>query len=427
MGTSSIQYQHDTKVSQLLERFLHVRKKTEELCAPLAHEDYVISVTDDTSPPKWHLAHTTWFFEHFILMNHLPGYESFNPEFGFLFNSYYRSFGHFLKKSQRGILSRPTIEDIFQYRQEITKKIIAFMNGVPSSRVVDIFEIGINHEEQHQELILMDIKRNLFENPLRPYYQAQRSSIHHDLEETTWRTFHAGLVNIGVPASEIFFTFDNERESHKVWLESFQLSTHLVTNDEFLAFMEDGGYENPQLWLSDGWDTKEKLNWSHPLYWEKNSQDWWTYTFGGMVPLDYSAPVVHVSYYEADAYAKWKKARLPSEFEWEVAAKLEKINGYFLEGEILDPESASSDYEVFSQIHGSVWEWTKSSYAAYPRFKSLQHGLDEYNGKFMCNQYVLRGGSCLTPIKHYRTSYRNFYYPHMRWMYGGIRLARNLL
>lgn len=428
MVTSSLQTAQYSRLSQLAGKFHEVRKKTEELCLPLTIEDYNLSVTEDTSPPKWHLGHTSWFFERFILQKFKQGYESYRPEFNFLFNSYYKRLGSYLPKNNRNVLSRPTVEEVYQYRNFITEAVMTFlgnMKGAHEAAVLQSLEIGIHHEQQHQELLLMDIKRNFYANPIRPHYRNEVFS-HGEVMETEWRNFHAGLVKIGVPHEYQEFAFDNEKDQHQAWLESFQLASHLVTNDEYLAFMDEGGYENPALWLSDGWEYKEKQNWQSPLYWEKSGQNWWAMTLSGMVPLELSAPVVHVSFYEACAFAKWKGARLPTEAEWETAARMERITGQFLENSPLEPESSPESHEFFSQIHGTVWEWTGSPYVAYPRYRGLTGAMGEYNEKFMCNQMVMRGGSCVTPESSYRTTYRNFYYPHMRWQYGGIRLAKDL-
>lgn len=427
MGTSQTSHQQFSHLSLLAEKFLLTRKVTEDLCRPLADEDYCISVTEYTSPPKWHLAHTTWFFERFLLQKFLHNYEVFRPEYNFLFNSYYKRIGAFLPKNKRSILSRPTIDEVYQYRHEVTDTVMRLMHEVnpeDAGALLKILEIGINHEQQHQELLLMDIKRNFFENPLRPVYQTQ-VFYPEAVVGGEWRKFHSGLVKIGVPTQYQEFSFDNEKDQHNVWLEDFQLSTHLITNDEYLAFVEEGGYQNPRFWLSDGWDMKEKENWEHPLYWEKEGQKWWVMTLAGMVPLELSAPVVHVSYYEAQAFAHWRGARLPTEAEWETAARLEQNAGSFLENSSLDPTASDETHEHFSQIHGTVWEWTQSAYLPYPRYQSFDSGMSEYNEKFMCNQFVMRGGSAITPASHYRTTYRNFYYPHMRWQYGGIRLAKD--
>jgi ergothioneine biosynthesis protein EgtB len=413
----------------LTERFLKVRARTESLCLPLIHEDYMVSSTEDTSPPKWHLAHTTWFFEHFILKAFYPQYAIFNEQFEFVFNSYYKSLGSHLPKSQRAVLSRPSVEEVFAYRGHVSEKILELLAQEHSSQkltILKILEIGVNHEEQHQELLLMDIKRNFFENPLRPRYQEAAEVLYHVGPQVQWMNIPGGLVSIGVPKTDQAFAYDNERDAHQYYLESFMLSSHLVTNDDYLEFMEDGGYENPLLWLSDGWDTKVKEGWSAPLYWERRENEWWHMTLGGMQPLNLSAPVVHVSYYEAHAFAKWRGCRLPTEEEWEIASLKERINQGFLEEEDFEPLASQEEHDQFSQIHGSVWQWTTSSYHPYPRFESLGHGLSEYNEKFMCNQQVLRGGSIITPKDHYRPTYRNFYYPHMRWQYAGIRLAKDL-
>jgi ergothioneine biosynthesis protein EgtB len=429
MGTSGVQHQQQARLSMLVEKFIVVRKKTEELCLPLADEDFSLSVTEDTSPPKWHLAHTSWFLEYFVLRNFKHGFESYRPEFNFLFNSYYKRIGSYLPKNKRAFLSRPTIDEVYQYRHYVTEGVLSVLGSVSSENEGNLFkilEVAINHEQQHQELLLMDIKRNFYENPLRPHYQNE-VFVHGEIEQCHWRVFHSGLVKIGIPLEYQEFAFDNEKDQHQVWVEDYKLASHLVTNEDYISFIEDGGYDNPKHWLSDGWEFKEKEKWEHPLYWKNDGQNWWVMTLSGMVPLDLSAPVVHVSYYEAMAYAKWKGCRLPTEAEWETAARLERIEGQFLEHSSLEPEGSSGDFEVFSQIHGTVWEWTSSAYHPYPRFQPMQSGMSEYNEKFMCNQFVLRGGSCITPASHYRTTYRNFYYPHQRWMYGGIRLAKDVL
>ena len=417
------------KSLNLSKAFESVRAKTEDLCRPLSPEDFLLSVNEETSPPKWHLAHTSWFFEHFVLEGYSRDYQCFDPQYSFLFNSYYKAVGNYLPKSKRGFITRPTIDEVYQYRHHVTKEVLALLQNLDpetEAKIMEIMEFGINHEQQHQELLLMDVKRSFFENPLRPKYQVMSFPIRKPAT-AKWRTVPSGMVQIGCPKRTQSFAFDNEKDKHKVWLEAFCLSSHLVTNGEYLKFIEEGGYKNPAFWLSDGWDFKEKENWTSPLYWEKKGQLWWTMTLSGMVPLELNAPVVHVSFYEAMAYAKWKGCRLPTEAEWETAAKAEPVKGQFLETPTLEPEVSAETHELFSQIHGTVWEWTQSSYTAYPRYEPLKDGLSEYNEKFMCNQYVLRGGSAVTPEAHYRPTYRNFYYPHMRWMYGGIRLAKEVL
>ena len=428
MGTSDVLHQQQVQLKQLTEKFIMVRKKTEDLCLPLADEDFLLSVTEDTSPPKWHLAHTSWFLENFIIRKFKQGYESFRPEFNFLFNSYYKRLGSYLPKNKRSVLSRPTVDEIIQYRDYVTGNVLGLIESINSNdegHLLKVLEVAINHEQQHQELMLMDIKRNFYENPIKPHYQ-NSVFIHGEIEESEWRTFHSGLVKIGIPSEYQDFAFDNEKDQHQVWLESFKLASHLITNDEYIAFIDEGGYENPKYWLSDGWEFKEKEKWQGPLYWERDGQNWWVMTLSGMVPLELSSPVVHVSFYEAMAFAKWRGCRLPTEEEWETAARLERVDGQFLEAGTLEPEASPENHEVFSQIHGTVWQWTQSSFHPYPRFTALPFGMSEYNEKFMCNQFVMRGGSCITPSSHYRLTYRNFYYPHQRWMYGGIRLAKDV-
>jgi len=422
---------HDYRNKQetILQRFHSVRRMTEELCLPLIHEDFILSVTEDTSPPKWHLAHTTWFFENFILKRINKSFEPYRAEFNFLFNSYYKRLGAYLQKSKRGVLSRPTTIEIMAYRQAVTEAVLKEVSTIDEMKFLEILsslELGIHHEQQHQELLLMDIKRNFFENPIRPKYNPDHSHGPYGRSDVIWQNIPSGLTSIGVEKSSLDFAFDNEKDSHTTWIESFMLSSHLVTNEEYAAFIDEGGYENPLLWLADGWELKLKENWSAPLYWERDGSHWWIFTLGGMIPLDLSAPVVHVSFYEAHAFAKWKGARLPTETEWECAARLEKTESSFLEDRSFEPAPPVDHFEFFSQIHGSAWEWTQSAYLPYPRFEKFHHGLSEYNEKFMCNQFVLRGGSCITPRSHYRTTYRNFYYPHMRWHYAGIRLAKDL-
>lgn len=412
-----------------LERFKMVRSTTEKLCAPLVYEDYLLSATAETSPPKWHLAHTTWFFENFVLKRLDRTYEPYRDDFHFLFNSYYRSFGRYLPKDKRNILSRPVTSEIYDYRREITQRVETAIRKLDPAEFEKIFfnlELGINHEEQHQELLLMDIKRSFFENPLRPKYRPDHSHGPLERSQTSWRHLTGGVRKIGVDKRSSEFSFDNEKDAHHQWIESCLLSSHLVTNDEYMSFVEEGGYDNPLLWPEDGWVFKEKEGWTAPLYWEKDGSQWWVFTLGGMMPIDRAAPVVHVSFYEAWAYAKWMGARLPTEFEWEAAASEEKSEDTFLENGYFEPQPSLEDHQKFSQIHGGVWEWTQSSYLPYPRYEKFQSGLGEYNEKFMCNQFVLRGGSCITPRSHYRTTFRNFYYPHMRWQYSGIRLARDL-
>jgi ergothioneine biosynthesis protein EgtB len=422
---------YEMERQRLLSRFIHCREMTEKLCLPLKLEDYVISSSSETNSPKWHLAHTTWFFENFILMKHKNGYEPFKAEYNFIFNSFHRISGvyPFVDEKKYG-LSRPTVDEILEYRSVITNALYEFVNSISEEKFQQLdktFELAINYEERHQELILMDIKRNFFENPLRPKYSSINVVMPSYLgSDHRWVNLPSALVRIGVEKKHKDFSFDNERDAHSQWIESCMISSHLVTNDEYLAFMEAGGYDNHSLWPEDGWKIKEKEGWSHPLYWEQEGQTWWTMTLSGMLPINHAAPVSHISYYEAKAFAHWKGCRLPTEFEWEVASAQESRFSPFLEDEHLDAFPADEDHENFSQIHGTLWEWTQSAYLPYPRYEKFQHALTGYDDKYMCNQFVLRGGSCITPRQHYRSTYRNFHYPHMRWQYAGIRLAKDL-
>lgn len=412
----------------LCAKFLSVRERTETLVSGLTPEDMMVSATMDTSPPKWHLAHTTWFFDQFILKK--MDLAVAPAEYDFLFNSYYKSLGSHLTKSQRNSLSRPDLSSILDYRRKVTQEVEGLIRGASSDLLEDIIsliETGINHEEQHQELLFMDIKRNFFENPLHPRFESPELTECLGKISPTWHHIPGGLRKMGRKRSSSEFAYDNEGDEHDHFVDSFLLSSHLVTNGEFLEFVENHGYENPLLWLSDGWDLLQREGWKHPLYWEKKEGVWWQMGLSGFMPLDLDAPVSHVSFYEAKAFAEWKGCRLPTEFEWEAAAQMEKIQGHFMESTCHDPKRADQNFHLFSQIHGTLWEWTQSAYLPYPRFEPASGGIAEYNGKFMCNQMVLRGGSCITPESHYRISYRNFYYPHQRWQFSGIRLAKDLI
>lgn len=407
-------------------RFLSVQHKTEEIVQPLSGEDSLLSVTEDTSPPKWHLGHTSWFFAKFILEKFTP--FELSPEFDFVFNSYYKTIGPHIRKTERSSFSRPGLEEIREWRAEIRERVIACLDQATTENLPEMrkfLEIGINHEEQHQELLLMDIKRNFFANPLRPRYKSRVLSSVHEMRIPEWVNVPSGLVKIGMPLGSEEFHYDNECDSHQRWIDSFMLMSHPVTNGEFLSFVQEGGYQTPRFWLSDGWDLVQREGWQHPLYWEERDGEWWTFTLWGMTPLDLNAPACHLSYYEADAYARFRGARLPTEFEWEAAAAVEPVTGSFLETKAFEAV-VPDEGETFTAMHGTVWEWTQSAYLPYPRYERFSGELEEYNGKFMVNQMVLRGGSCVTSQKHYRKTYRNFYYPHMRWQYGGLRLAKDL-
>jgi len=406
----------------LLARFDDVRNTTTRLTQPLAIEDYVIQSSPDCSPAKWHLAHTTWFFENFLLIPELPGYAPFHAQYGYLFNSYYETVGTFFPRPLRGLLSRPTVDDIRRYRAHVDEQMRVLLERLDPLRDAQIMEritLGLHHEQQHQELLLTDIKNLLALNPLRPAY-AQLAPAHPIAAAPgeQWREFPAGMYNAGTDGAN--FCFDNETPRHRVFLDAFALASHPVTNGEYLEFIAAGGYEQAGLWLSDGWRKVREANWCAPLYWEKIDGEWWHMTLHGMQRVDPSRPVCHVSYFEADAFARWAGKRLPTELEWEIAAAALPVEGNFLESGALQPTAAGNGSH---QMFGDVWEWTSSAYLPYPNYRPLPGSLGEYNGKFMIGQMVLRGGSCITPCSHIRATYRNFFYPPDRWQFMGIRLA----
>ncbi len=409
-----------------------VRAQTELLAEPLSAEDQSVQSMPDASPTKWHLAHTTWFYETFILAPNLPGYTPFDPRFTFLFNSYYKQLqGHPLR-ANRGLMSRPTLEEVREYRGHVDTQMSELLDRSLTPPVAALTELGLNHEQQHQELILTDIKHALWSNPLRPPYLPLRHQTSAQASPVHWIEFPEGLYEIGQerkssvgrPASAIQngFAFDNESPRHKIYLYPFRLASRLVTNSDYLAFMADGGYRRPELWLSDGWDIVCAQHWESPLYWIQEQERWQVYTLGGVRPLDLDEPACHVSFYEADAYARWADKRLPTEAEWEVAAAACKVEGNLLESEHYHPAPAAA-MDRLQQIFGDVWEWTASPYVGYPGYRPPAGVLGEYNGKFMCNQMVLRGGSFATPRSHLRPTYRNFFPPTARWQFMGIRLA----
>jgi len=411
----------------LLEDYRAIRRHSETLCAPLAVEDYVIQAMPDVSPPKWHLAHTTWFFETFLLIPYLKPYRLFHERYGYLFNSYYETVGSFFPRPQRGLLARPTVEEIYRYRAYVDEAMAELLTAPPPSDKDEIASrllLGLNHEQQHQELLLTDIKYNFAVNPLRPVYRHANHPKAPAASALGWLDYGGGLREIGHAGSG--FAYDNETPRHKVYLRDYRLASRLVTNGEYLEFVEAGGYRRAELWLSDGWAAIRQRGWQAPLYWENIEGEWWLMTLSGMRPLDENEPVCHVSFYEADAYARFRGKRLPTEAEWECAASRCTIRGHFRESGRYHP-AATSETEGgdIAQIFGDVWEWTRSPYAPYPGFKPLAGSIGEYNGKFMCNQMVLRGGSCATPESHIRTTYRNFFYPPDRWQFTGIRLAED--
>ncbi|MGO9446418.1 MAG: ergothioneine biosynthesis protein EgtB [Thiobacillaceae bacterium] len=407
-----------------LAAYERVRKETELLCAPLKTEDYVIQTKPEASPAKWHLAHVSWFFETFLLIPYRKRYEPFQSGYEHLFNSYYEQLGCPWPRPDRGFLSRPTVEDVYRYRAHVDAHIRALMQDagdLPWPEIQRRLTIGINHEQQHQELLLTDLLLNFSVNPVRPAYREDHRGAPARTERPLgWVSFAGGLCEIGDRGQG--FAYDNESPRHRTYLRPFSVADRLVTNAEYLAFMEDDGYRTPALWLADGWAAVKRLGWRTPQYWEKIEGQWWTFTLFGMRKLILDEPVCHVSHYEAQAYAAWLKKRLPTEPEWEVAATALPVVGNLRDTGYLHPV-ASPPGKGLTQIYGDVWEHTASGYQPYPGYRADRGALGEYNGKFMCNQYVLRGGSCVTPADHIRASYRNFFYPHERWQFLGIRLA----
>lgn len=376
----------------------------------------------DASPTKWHLAHTTWFFETFVLQLHSPRYKVFDPRYRYLFNSYYKQLGTHPYRGSRGLMSRPSLESIRAYRKHVDEAMLAELDAA-TEEVRRLIELGLNHEQQHQELILTDIKHALWCSPLRGLDECRtRDAEDRVAPSVTWIEHGGGVCQIGHTGEE--FAFDNESPSHEVLLRPFHIASRPVTNAEYMEFMLDGGYRRPELWLSDGWDIVCNHQWSCPLYWERHDDgSWWQFVAAEMEELRPAEPVCHISYYEADAYARWSGARLPTEEEWETVAIRTPLTGTFLEDGALRPQVSRG--EGLQQMFGDVWEWTASPYVAYPGFRPGPGALGEYNGKFMCNQLVLRGGSCATPASHIRASYRNFFPPHARWQFSGIRLAND--
>lgn len=402
-----------------------VRAFTERLCEPLETEDYVIQSMPDASPTKWHLAHTSWFFETFVLAPSVPGYRSPNPQYDYLFNSYYNSVGQRHPRPKRGLLSRPTVADVYSYRARVDVAMLELLRTLDAERLQalePVLILGLHHEQQHQELILTDIKHALSENPMRPVYHEREEERTRETQLLKWVHFPEGVTWIGHAGNG--FAFDNEGPRHREFLDGFALGSRLVTNAEYMAFMDDGGYRHPQWWLSAGWNAAQEGGWHAPLYWEKRDGHWGSFTLSGLQPVNGEEPVCHVSYYEADAYSRWAGARLPSEAEWEQAASNFPVTGNLVERRQFHPV-ASGVETALQQMYGDVWEWTRSSYSPYPGYAPDEGALGEYNGKFMCNQYVLRGGSCATSQSHIRPTYRNFFPPDARWQFTGIRLAKD--
>ena len=406
----------------LAESYRGVRAATEALCAPLSAEDCAVQSMPDASPAKWHLAHTSWFFETLVLES-LPGHAPFHPGFRVLFNSYYESVGARHPRPERGVLSRPSLDEVRAYRRHVDARMLRVLDGGAPARALEVTELGLHHEQQHQELILTDLKHAFSRSPLRPAYRERAIEPAGRAEPLRWHGFEGGLREIGHAGAG--FAFDNERPRHRVFVEAFELASRPVTNAEYLDFVRDGGYARPELWLSDGFAALASRGWRAPLYWEERDGAWSTFTLGGMAPLRGDEPVCHVSHYEADAYARWAAARLPTEAEWECAAEGAEVAGGFVEGGRLHPAPSPPAGRQPAGLFGDVWEWTASAYAPYPGFRPLAGSLAEYNGKFMSSQLVLRGGSCATPRSHVRRSYRNFFPPDARWQFSGIRLARD--
>jgi dimethylhistidine N-methyltransferase len=412
-----------TAPGDALSRYRALRRASEALTHSLTPEDMGAQSMPDASPTKWHLAHTTWFFETFLLVPHLTGYRPFDPSFSYLFNSYYEALGPRQPRPARGLLTRPSIAEVLAYRAHVDTAMETLLTNSAAS-VAERLELGLAHEEQHQELILMDALHLFAQSPLAPAFAAHRRASSArapgPLAALTYTAFPGGLVEIG--HSGAGFGFDNEAPRHRVWLEPFRLANRLVTNAEWLAFMADRGYERPEFWLSDGWALVRQESWSAPLYWREATDGWKVMGLHGLQPLDPAQPVSHLSYYEADAYAAWAGARLPTEAEWEHASASVAVAGNFRDSGHLEPQPAPEGAGL-AQMFGDLWEWTRSAYLPYPGFKPKAGAIGEYNGKFMSGQFVLRGGACVTPAGHARPSYRNYFYPHQRWMFSGLRLA----
>ena len=411
--------------ASILDRYRAVRSTTERLAAPLQIEDYVLQAMPDVSPTRWHLAHVTWFFETFILAPHAAGYRVYDDRYRFLFNSYYNAVGPQFSRPDRGHLSRPTVAEVYAYRAHVDRAMAEFIERGAERALAacgEILTLGLHHEQQHQELILTDIKYNLGLNPLRPAYHATAVPRDRVAPKCQWIELPGGVRLIGHEGSG--FAFDNECPRHGVLLPPWALASRPVTNGEYREFVDDGGYRDWRHWLSDGWRVVQERGWQAPLYWEQQDGEWMVQTLSGPMPIDPEAPVAHVSYLEADAFARWRGARLPTEAEWEAAATPEPVTGHFMDAGIYHPLPADGD--GFVQLYGDVWEWTASSYTPYPGFRPLDGPATEYNGKFMVGQMVLRGGSCATPGDHIRPTYRNFFPPDARWQFSGVRLARDV-
>ena len=415
----------DAVGTSLTDRYRQVRALTETLAVPLSAEDQTAQSMPDASPTKWHRAHTSWFFETFVLEPYASGYRAYDDRFAYLFNSYYETVGPFFPRAHRGVITRPGVGEVAAYRSYVDDAVADLLTAGIATDAHGRVVLGCNHEEQHQELVLMDIKNVLAANPLGPAYllSQSRDATGHGMPEGSaagWIRHDGGVAEIGHDGNG--FAFDNELPRHGVFLQPFELAERLVTNGQWLEFMADGGYRRPELWLSEGWATVRAERWDAPLYWQAGSGGWRHYTLSGLRAVDKAEAVCHVSYFEADAFARWAGARLPTEAEWEVVAAGCPVQGRFLDLGLLRPGRAGDAPSMF----GDVWQWTSSSYAPYPGYRPGPGALGEYNGKFMANQYVLRGGSCVTPSGHVRPTYRNYFPAAARWVFSGLRLARDL-
>jgi ergothioneine biosynthesis protein EgtB len=432
MSTSTVERRHATSGAPLADEFKRVRAFTEKLCEPLETEDYVVQSMPDCSPTKWHLAHVSWFFETFILGANVPGYRSLHPQYTYLFNSYYNAIGERHCRPKRGLISRPTVAETYRYRAYVDEHMLDLLDRADRdpgllAGIAPLVVLGLHHEQQHQELLVTDLKNVLAANPLHPAYLRRTAAAASRAPALRWLSFDGGLASIGYAGEG--FAFDNESPRHQQFLQPFQLASRPVTNAEYLAFMADDGYQRPELWLSAGWGASQDNGWQAPLYWEQHDSQWLMMTLAGLGEVDPAEPVTHLSYFEADAYARWADARLPTEAEWEVASATVPMTGNFVESGRYHPAAMDATTDAgpgLQRMFGDVWEWTMSDYSPYPGFKPAAGAVGEYNGKFMCNQYVLRGGSCATASDHIRRTYRNFFPTDARWQFMGVRLARDV-
>ncbi len=405
--------------------FTETRANSSRLAEPLTDEDQTPQSMEDASPTKWHLAHTTWFFEELVLKAHASGYQEYDPRFAYCFNSYYETLGERHPRPHRGMLTRPTCAEVRDFRAHIDSKMaVMFERDALSEDALDLIELGINHEQQHQELLVTDILSLFAIQPLRPAYRPETDAARGETPPLEWLDFPGGILHVGYDGEG--FAYDNEGPPHEQLIRPFRLAHRPVTNGEWLEFMADGGYETSTLWLADGWATVNAEGWRAPCYWEERDGVWYQMGLGGLVPVDPARPVCHISYYEAQAFSLWAGKRLPSEFEWEIASRDLPEEGNTAGTGLLRPAPTSAPDGTLQQMFGNLWEWTSSAYSAYPGFQTAEGAVGEYNGKFMCGQYVLRGGSLATPDGHVRRTYRNFFYPHQRWQFMGLRLASDV-